>query len=73
MFIIDLSSSPLCDVELCVDLMEESGVSLIWDAFNQMLKLPLQSGSEFCLLWCPSRSRTDKQQHLQINIIIEHL
>src|SRR4029434_2027429 len=42
MFIIDPSSSPLCDVELCVDLMEESGVSLIWYALNQMLKCLLQ-------------------------------
>ena len=44
MFIIDLSSSPLCDVERCVYLMEESGISLLCDSLSQTLKLLLKMG-----------------------------
>lgn len=49
MFIIEDSTTTLCDVEVSVNLVEQGRISLLSDSFKNMLTIVLQAGFEFFL------------------------
>lgn len=56
-----------CDVELCVDHMEESGVYLLWNSLNQTLKFLQQVGFVDLLISEKTHERL-KNEHEKLHV-----